>query len=234
MSAELGQAPKPAVAPAPPPPMAPASAMPPVVASAPPAAAQRYYEHLEAAGLPQACERLDQDFRRILDSEDFSIAYIQLLRQQLKRPAPLQRAGRLLRQFGLPNTLLPKRENVFSERHGAEINAFGQVLVARMREAQIVYTGTRSGWHGLMVARAAAALGLRCRVYINPDQVQALTAICQKIRSFHAEVVVADSVTANRAADCRRVALMNWLEHPARSAYICSLSDGGAAPTAAS
>ena len=113
-----------------------------------------FYGNFGGAYIPeilyQCVEQLKDNYRKVLDSDDFRQEFRSLLRDYVGRPSPLYLAKRLSERYGCRIYL--KREDL--NHSGAhKINyAIGQVLLARRMGKKRIIAETGAGQHGVATA----------------------------------------------------------------------------------
>ena len=109
--------------------------------------------------------------------------------QHAGRPTPLTRADRLADRLGGGLRLYLKREDLTTTGTAGITVCLGHALLARHLGKSRLVAGAGAGRHGVEAARAAAALGLRCVVYVGRGSTRETDLV--RMRQFGAEVVPA-------------------------------------------
>ena len=127
-----------------------------------------FYGNFGGAYIPeilyQCVEQLKDNYRKVLDSDDFRQEFHSLLRDYVGRPSPLYLAKRLSERYGCRIYL--KREDLNHTGAHKINNAIGQVLLARRMGKKRIIAETGAGQHGVATATVCALMGMECVVYI--------------------------------------------------------------------
>lgn len=108
-----------------------------------------FYGNFGGAYIPeilyQCVEQLKDNYRKVLDSDDFRQEFHSLLRDYVGRPSPLYLAKRLSERYGCRIYL--KREDLNHTGAHKINNAIGQVLLARRMGKKRIIAETGAGQH---------------------------------------------------------------------------------------
>ena len=187
---------------------------------------RRFHEGHDLPRASRASEQLAEGYRRLLVDTAALTRFQTLIRNHLHRPTPLQWAERVGRIFN-GTTLLLKREDLCSQEDAQAICAFSQVFVAAELGRREVITASRDGLSAVPVARAAAALGLQCRVYLDHRVDLDHEPSLRPLRAFGACILPARGLAFD-SSDPRRGAYAAWLEEPETTLFICGAEGGPA------
>lgn len=185
---------------------------------------RRFHEGHDQHRAGRASEQLAEDYRRLLANPAALTRFQTLTRNHLHRPTPLQWAERVGKIFK-STTLLLKREDLCSQEDVNAICAFSQVFVAAELGRREVITASSDGLSAVPVARAAAALGLQCRVYLDRRIDPGREPSLQPLRAFGARLLPAPGQTFD-SRDPRRSAYAAWLEEAATTLFVCGAEGG--------
>lgn len=172
----------------------------------------------------QPCVKaLQENYRRIIDSEDFRQQYDALLRDYVGRPSPLYLSASLSRKYGCKIYL--KREDLNHTGAHKINNAIGQILLAqRMGKTRIV-AETGAGQHGVATATVCALMNMPCTVYMGALDVARQRPNVEKMRLLGAKVVAVE--TGNRTLkDACNEAIRDWCCHPQDTYYLIGSTMG--------
>ena len=132
-----------------------------------------FYGNFGGAYIPeilyQCVEQLKDNYRKVLDSDDFRQEFHSLLRDYVGRPSPLYLAKRLSERYGCRIYL--KREDLNHTGAHKINNAIGQVLLARRMGKKRIIAETGAGQHGVATATVCALMGMECVVYMGKTDV---------------------------------------------------------------
>ncbi|TXH05706.1 MAG: pyridoxal-phosphate dependent enzyme [Nevskiaceae bacterium] len=186
---------------------------------------QRYYEAVNQARLSARQSELEKAWDYATRDPEFQSAFKTEMHRLLQRPTPLEVAEKLSAEFGGAQLL-----RKFEDRRGAEdipqINAIGQVLLARHMGKKRVVTATITGQHGVAVAGAARDLGIDCAIYMkDSDQIKQAERV-RRMRDLGASVLSTQASMIAINDDVRVRALEDWMVDGDHTLYINSLDAG--------
>ena len=117
-----------------------------------------FYGNFGGAYIPeilyQCVEQLKDNYRKVLDSDDFRQEFHSLLRDYVGRPSPLYLAKRLSERYGCRIYL--KREDLNHTGAHKINNVLGQILLAKRMGKKRIIAETGAGQHGVATATVAA------------------------------------------------------------------------------
>jgi tryptophan synthase beta chain len=167
--------------------------------------------------LMAALSELEAAFTTAWDDADFVGEYHRLLREFVGRPSPLYEATRLSELLGV--RVLLKREDLNHTGAHKINNTIGQGLLAlRMGKPRII-AETGAGQHGVASATAAAALGLKCQVYMGAKDMERQALNVVRMRLLGTEVVPVTS-GAGTLKDAVSEAMRDWVGSVGSTHYI--------------
>ena len=186
-----------------------------------------YYGEFGGAYIPEilyrCVENLRENYRAILEDEDFQAEYQRLLRDYVGRPSPLYLARRLSAQYGCKIYL--KREDLNHTGAHKINNALGQVLLARRMGKQRIIAETGAGQHGVATATACALMNMECVVYMGKTDVERQRANVEKMQMLGARVVPVTSGNMT-LKDATNEAIRDWCCHPSDTYYVIGSTVG--------
>lgn len=167
--------------------------------------------------LMPAVYELEREYLKIKKDRAFQRELNYYLREYAGRPTPLTYCENLSRELGFK--LYLKREDLAHTGAHKINNTLGQALLARRMGKTRIIAETGAGQHGVATATAAAALGLRCEIYMGTEDMER-----QKINVFRMRLLGA-KVTPVRAGsrtlkDAINEALRDWLANVENTYYL--------------
>jgi len=160
---------------------------------------------------------LEENYLKIIGSDQFKDGFKQLLRDYAGRPTPLFRAERLSEHFG--TTIFLKREDLNHTGAHKINNTIGQILLARHLGKKRIIAETGAGQHGVATATVCALTGMQCIVYMGALDVERQSPNVKKMKMLGAEVVPVYSGNQT-LKDATNEAIRDWINHPVETHYI--------------
>lgn len=161
--------------------------------------------------------RLESEYARVSNDPHFQKEYGEYLRCFVGRPTPLQFARRLSQRYGCRVYL--KREDLCHTGAHKINNCIGQALLARKMGKKRIIAETGAGQHGVAVASACAALGLRCQVYMGMTDFHRQSSNRMRMEILGAEVIKVDE-GAGTLKEAVNAAVRDWVTHVEDSYYL--------------
>ncbi len=162
-------------------------------------------------------KELEENYLKIIESEQFNNDFRMLLKDYAGRPTPLFRAQRLSEHFG--TNIYLKREDLNHTGAHKINNTIGQILVARHLGKRRIIAETGAGQHGVATATVCALMGLECIVYMGALDVERQSPNVKKMKMLGAEVIAVHS--GNKTLkDATNEAIRDWINHPVETHYI--------------
>ncbi|NLJ73042.1 MAG: tryptophan synthase subunit beta [Syntrophomonadaceae bacterium] len=141
-----------------------------------------------------ALEEIEKAYKNLKDDINFKNELSHYLKYYVGRPSPLYYAKNLSEKLGGAKIYL-KREDLNHTGSHKINNTMGQALLAKRMGKTRLIAETGAGQHGVATATAAAALGLKCTVYMG-----ATDAKRQGLNLFRMEILGAEVVTVNKGS----------------------------------
>lgn len=186
-----------------------------------------YFGRYGGAYIPEILQKcvaeLRENYRHIIDSDDFKKEFDQLLRDYVGRPSPLYLSKKLSQLHGCKIYL--KREDLNHTGAHKINNAIGQILVARRMGKKRIVAETGAGQHGVATATVCALMGMPCVVYMGALDVQRQRPNVEKMRLLGAEVVAVTSGNKTLKDACNE-AIRDWCCHPEDTFYLIGSTMG--------
>ncbi len=167
--------------------------------------------------LMPAIYELEREYLKIKKDRAFRRELRCYLKEYAGRPTPLTYCENLSKELGFK--LYLKREDLAHTGAHKINNTLGQALLAkRMGKARII-AETGAGQHGVATATAAAALGLRCEIYMGTEDMER-----QKINVFRMRLLGAKVTPVHAGSrtlkDAINEALRDWLANVETTHYL--------------
>lgn len=164
-----------------------------------------FYGNFGGAFIPEvlkgSIEELQNNYLKIMQSEEFKKEYDNLLRDYVGRPSPLYYSNYLSKKNNCKVYL--KREDLNHTGAHKINNTVGQILLAKKLGKTKIIAETGAGQHGVATATVCALMGLECHIYMGKIDVERQRPNVEKMRMLGAEVhavtsggmTLADAVT---------------------------------------
>lgn len=166
---------------------------------------------------------LRDNYRAIIESDDFRREYHALLRDYVGRPSPLYRSEALSRIHGC--TIYLKREDLNHTGAHKINNAIGQMLLARRLGRKRIVAETGAGQHGVATATVCALMQMPCTIYMGKTDVERQRPNVEKMRLLGADVVAVTSGNMTLKDACTE-AIRDWCVHPEDTYYVLGSAVG--------
>lgn len=180
-----------------------------------------YYGEFGGAFIPEMMQHniieLRNNYKRILESDQFRTEYAKLLRDYAGRPSPLYHASRLSARY-YTNIFLKREDLNHTGAHKIN-NAIGQILIARMMGKTRIIAETGAGQHGVATATVCALTGLKCVVYMGKTDVERQSPNVKRMKMLGADVVPVTSGNMT-LKDATNEAIRDWINNPLDTHYI--------------
>ncbi|MDO4755200.1 MAG: tryptophan synthase subunit beta [Parabacteroides sp.] len=186
-----------------------------------------YYGEFGGAFVPEVLRKcvneLAENYRKVMESEDFKYEFEQLLRDYVGRPTPLYLARNLSKQYGCKIYL--KREDLNHTGAHKINNTIGQVLLAKHLGKKRIIAETGAGQHGVATATVCALMDMPCTIYMGQTDMERQRANVEKMRMLGAEVcgVQSGTMTLSNAVDA---AIEAWSQDVERTYYLLGSAVG--------
>ena len=162
-------------------------------------------------------ENLKNNYKSIVNSDEFQEEFIELLKDYVGRPSPLFYAKNLSKIYAT-NVYL-KREDLNHTGSHKINNTVGQVLLAKKMGKTRIIAETGAGQHGVATATVAALMGIDCVIYMGEKDMQRQAPNVDRIKMLGAEVIPAKS-GSKTLKDATNEALRDWINNPTDTFYV--------------
>ena len=159
---------------------------------------------------------LQESYLRIIQDEDFQMAFSSLLKDYVGRPTPLYHSKNLSEQFGA--RIFLKREDLNHTGAHKINNAIGQVLLAKRLHKKRIIAETGAGQHGVAIATACALLGMDCTIYMGEIDIERQKSNVERMRLLGAKIQPATS-GSKTLKDATNEAIRAWICSPKDTHY---------------
>ncbi|AZJ36734.1 tryptophan synthase subunit beta [Tenacibaculum singaporense] len=174
-----------------------------------------YYGQFGGAFIPELLypnvKELEDNYIKIIESEEFQAEYKDLLKHYVGRPSPLYLAKRLSEKYGA--TIYLKREDLNHTGAHKVNNTIGQILIAKHLGKTKILAETGAGQHGVATATVCALMGLECIVFMGETDIQRQAPNVARMKMLGAKVVPATS-GSKTLKDATNEAIRYWIQHP--------------------
>ena len=180
-----------------------------------------YYGEFGGAFVPEMLypnvEELQNNYLKIIESEEFQDEYQDLLKNYVGRTTPLYFAKNLSKKYDTKVYL--KREDLNHTGAHKINNALGQVLLAKRLGKHRIIAETGAGQHGVATATACALLGLECIVYMGEVDIARQAPNVGRMKMLGATVIPATS-GSKTLKDAVNEALRDWINNSTTTHYV--------------
>ena len=168
-------------------------------------------------------EELEKAFNEAWTDGAFRKEYLELMRDFVGRPTPLQKAEHWSERCGVE--IWFKREDLAHTGAHKINNAVGQVLLARRMGKSHIIAETGAGQHGVATATACAWAGLPCTVFMGADDMKRQKPNVERMRLLGAEVRAAKT-GSKTLKDATNEAMRFWIANPTDTHYVIGSAVG--------
>ncbi|MGB4292531.1 MAG: tryptophan synthase subunit beta [Bacteroidales bacterium] len=180
-----------------------------------------FYGEFGGAFIPEMLyanvRELQENYLRIIESEDFKKEFKYLLKNYAGRPSPLYFARRLSEHYG--TQIFLKREDLNHTGAHKINNTIGQILIAKHLGKTRIIAETGAGQHGVATATVCALMGLKCVVYMGKLDVERQAPNVLRMKMLGAEVIPVESGNMT-LKDATNEAIRDWISNPADTYYL--------------
>jgi len=180
-----------------------------------------YYGQFGGAYIPELLypnvQELEDNYLKIINSEEFQKEYLYLLKQYVGRPTPLYFAPNLSDKYGAHIYL--KREDLNHTGAHKVNNTIGQILIAKKLGKKRIIAETGAGQHGVATATVCALMNLECIVFMGEVDIKRQAPNVARMKMLGAKVVAATS-GSKTLKDATNEAIRDWIQNPAETYYL--------------
>lgn len=155
--------------------------------------------------------RLDEEFEKAINDENFIKELYDLLVDYSGRPTPLYLAKRLTEHYGKGKIYLKREDLNHTGAHKIN-NVLGQALLAKRMGAKMVIAETGAGQHGVATATVAALLGLECEIFMGEIDINRQHLNVERMKLLGAKIHSVDTGSKTLADACE-AASNYWERH---------------------
>ena len=155
--------------------------------------------------------RLDEEFEKAINDENFIKELYDLLVDYSGRPTPLYLAKRLTEYYGKGKIYLKREDLNHTGAHKIN-NVLGQALLAKRMGAKRVIAETGAGQHGVATATVAALLGLECEIFMGEIDINRQHLNVERMKLLGAKIHSVDTGSKTLADACE-AASNYWERH---------------------
>lgn len=168
--------------------------------------------------LMEPLAELERVYNELQADPAFHDEYSRWLDRFVGRPTPITYAKRLSDSIGGARIYLKREDLAHTGAHKIN-NTVGQALIAKRMGKPRVIAETGAGQHGVATATAAAAMGLKCRVYMGEVDMERQALNVFRMRLLGAEVVGVAS-GSKTLKDAINEAMRDWVANVKDTHYI--------------
>jgi tryptophan synthase beta chain len=180
-----------------------------------------FYGEFGGAYIPEMLypniRELEENYLKIIESEQFREEFGRMLANYAGRPTPLFLARRLSEHYN--TTIFLKREDLCHTGAHKINNTIGQILLAGHLGKERIIAETGAGQHGVATATVCALTGMQCVVYMGALDVERQSPNVSKMKMLGAEVVPVYSGNQT-LKDATNEAIRDWINHPVDTHYM--------------
>ncbi|AOW22125.1 tryptophan synthase subunit beta [Urechidicola croceus] len=180
-----------------------------------------YYGQFGGAFIPELLypnvKELEDNYLKIINSEEFQEEYKYLLKDYCGRPTPLYLTRRLSQKYGAHIYL--KREDLNHTGAHKVNNTIGQILVAKKLGKKRIIAETGAGQHGVATATVCALMGLECIVFMGEVDIKRQAPNVARMKMLGAKVVPA-TCGSKTLKDATNEAIRDWIGNPEDTYYL--------------
>ena len=174
-----------------------------------------YYGQFGGAFIPELLylnvKELEDNYLNIIQSDEFQIAYKDLLKNYVGRPSPLYLAKRLSEKYRA--TIYLKREDLNHTGAHKINNTIGQILIAKQLGKTKIIAETGAGQHGVATATVCALMDLECIVFMGEIDIERQAPNVARMKMLGATVIPATS-GSKTLKDATNEAIRYWIQNP--------------------
>ena len=174
-----------------------------------------YFGQFGGAFIPELLhpnvKEIEDNYIKIIESEEFQKEYRDLLKDYVGRPTPLYYAKRLSEKYNTHIYL--KREDLNHTGAHKVNNTIGQILIAKKLGKTNIIAETGAGQHGVATATVCALMGLDCTVFMGEVDIERQAPNVARMRMLGAKVVPATS-GSKTLKDATNEAIRYWIQNP--------------------
>jgi tryptophan synthase beta chain len=166
---------------------------------------------------------LQENYLKIIDSEEFQAEFNKLMADYVGRPAPLYFAQRLSSKYNA--NIYLKREDLNHTGSHKINNTIGQILIAKKLGKKRIIAETGAGQHGIATATVCALMGMPAVIYMGEIDIERQKANVNKMR-FLGSTVVSVTSGSRTLKDATNEAMRDWINNPYDTHYIIGSAVG--------
>jgi tryptophan synthase beta chain len=174
--------------------------------------------------LMAALIELEKAYKEAKNDPGFQRELEHYLSEFAGRPTPLYYAENLTRSIGGAKILLKREDLAHGGAHKIN-NTLGQALLAKRMGKKRVIAETGAGQHGVAMAMACAALGLKAEIYMGAEDMRRQRLNVFRMRLLGAEVHRVDS-GSKTLKDAINEALRDWVTNLDETYYLIGSAVG--------
>ena len=163
-------------------------------------------------------EELDKSYNKQLKNKKYRDELKYYLREFAGRPTPLYYAENLTNHLGGAKIYLKREDLAHLGAHKIN-NTIGQVLLAKYMGKKRIIAETGAGQHGVATAAAAAAIGIKCDVYMGEEDIKRQSLNVYRMNLIGARVIPVKS-GSKTLKDAINESLRDYIENCDTTHYV--------------
>lgn len=137
--------------------------------------------------LKQKLNEIKEEFKKIVDDEEFKKEYMYYLKHYVGRPTSLYLAKNLSKELGGAKIYLKREDLNHTGAHKIN-NAIGQCLLAKRLNKTHIIAETGAGQHGVATATVCSLFNIKCTIFMGKQDIERQKVNVEKIKLLGAEV----------------------------------------------
>ena len=138
--------------------------------------------------LKNELEKIEKEFNKAIQSEEFNNKYMYYLKQYVGRPNPLYYAENFTNYCGGAKIYLKREDLNHTGAHKIN-NAIGQILLAKQMGKTHIIAETGAGQHGLATATVCSLFKMKCTIFMGKVDIEKQKINVDKMKLLGADVI---------------------------------------------
>lgn len=138
--------------------------------------------------LKKELERIEKEFNKAIQNEEFNNKYMYYLKQYVGRPNPLYYAENFTNYCDGAKIYLKREDLNHTGAHKIN-NAIGQILLAKQMGKTHIIAETGAGQHGLATATVCSLFKMKCTIFMGKVDIEKQKINVDKMKLLGADVI---------------------------------------------
>ena len=164
-----------------------------------------------------ALDKLEKEFYKLKENENFKEDLDYYLKTYAGRPTPIYYAKNLSKKHQI--SIFLKREDLLHTGAHKINNTIGQALLTKYLNKERVIAETGAGQHGVATATVAALFGLKCTIYMGKVDAQRQEPNLKKMKLLGADISIVET-GSQTLKDATNAALRDFVKNVENTHYI--------------